>query len=364
VGLELPAALTEPLSWVGLTWPQADEELLFQAGQQWIAYGLRLQQLAQRADQAAAQVWSGNEGEAVDAFRAWWARPDGPQLRLAEDAAAAQTIGAALIVFAVITLAMKVAFIVQLTILLIEVAQALATAVATLGATTAEVPGFIAATRVICRQIIKKVVTHIQTVIKDLLRKAKNLLKKVESRAGRGLRRLEGRVNAPGAGHGHLPGDLTDDLRRVNPHFDPADTRWSANCTHCASAYELRRRGIDAEALPLPDRYFNQGMLGRPTTDMPNAWGFKYAKASQADVVKELEAAGPGARGFVRIIWDRGGAHVFNAENIGGKVHFLDAQSNITDASRYFGRGSTFFVRSDTLPTPGSSLDDFVKITS
>jgi hypothetical protein len=161
-----------------------------------------------------------------------------------------------------------------------------------------------------------------------------------------------------------LRADLVDHLRRVNPNFDATSTRWSANCTHCASAYELRRRGIDAEALGLPDRYLNRGMLGRPTSDMPNAWGFKYSPASQADIVQQLEAAGPGSRGFVRIVWSRGGAHVFNAENVDGTVHFVDAQSNVVDVTRYFGRGKTFFVRSDTLPTPGSSLDDFVKITS
>src|ERR671939_525984 len=134
MGLQLPSELTEPLSWVGLVWPEADEEKLFEAGQQWIAFGTRLQTLAQTADTAAASVWTTNEGDPVDAFRAWWTRDEGPQRRLAEDAVAA--------------------------------------AFAPFGATTAEVPGFIAATRVICRQLIKQAVEHVQTVIADILKKA------------------------------------------------------------------------------------------------------------------------------------------------------------------------------------------------
>lgn len=186
MGLELPGWLTEPLGWIGLTWPEADEELLFEAGAQWIGFGTNLISIAENADAAAKQVWSTTvDDKAVNAFEDWWTRDEGPQKRLPEDAAAAQIMGAALIVFAVVTLAMKIAFIVQLVILAIEVAQAIATAVVSFGATAAEVPGFIAATRVVCRQLIKQVVEHIRTVIKDLLEKAKGLFKKVFTREGR-----------------------------------------------------------------------------------------------------------------------------------------------------------------------------------
>jgi len=229
VGLELPGALTEPLSWIGLTWPEADEELLFQAGQQWIEYGGQLQQISQRANTSASSVWTANEGETADAFERWWTKDDGPQLRLAEDAIAAEVIGGALIVFAVVTLAMKIAFIVQLMILAIEVAQAIATAFVTFGASTAEVPGFIAATRVICRQIIKKVLTHIQTVIKDILKKAKGLLKKVESK----LAKRAERRNADQMGKGALWRDPATNLqaprRTPDSHLASGDPVYYGN---------------------------------------------------------------------------------------------------------------------------------------
>ena len=88
MGLTLPLELTEPLGWIGMTWPEADEELLFEAGQQWISYGEQLGQAAQAADAAAGQVWSSGEGDAVEAFRTWWTGQEGPRIRLAEDAAA------------------------------------------------------------------------------------------------------------------------------------------------------------------------------------------------------------------------------------------------------------------------------------
>jgi hypothetical protein len=179
MGLQLPGWLTEPLGWIGLTWPDADEELLLQAGRDWIAFSGRLHAMAQASNSSAEDVWSRNEGTAVKAFETWWAGADGPGMRLAEDAIAAGMIGCALCLFAAVTLALKIAFVVQLTTLAIEVAQAIATAVASFGATTAEVPGFIAATRVFCRRLVKQAVEHVRAVIGDLLERAKGLLRTV-----------------------------------------------------------------------------------------------------------------------------------------------------------------------------------------
>jgi nucleoside diphosphate kinase len=188
VGLELPSELTEPLSWIGLIWPEADEEKLFEAGTRWISFGTSVSGILDNADASAKMATASADmsvDSAVAAFEHWWNDDDGPAKRLPADANAAMIIGGALIVFAGLTLALKIAFIVQLITLAIEVAQAIATAFVSFGATTAEIPGFVAATRVICRQLIKQVVEHIQTVIKELLEKAKNLFKLVKSKVGR-----------------------------------------------------------------------------------------------------------------------------------------------------------------------------------
>ncbi|MFI7577361.1 ADP-ribosyltransferase [Micromonospora sp. NPDC049497] len=184
MGLELPAELTEPLSWIGLEWPQADEELLFAAGQRWLEFGLHLQQAADRAEAAAQAIWQANVGATVDAFQQWWQRDDGPRLRLREDAIAAQLIGAALIAFAALTLAMKIAFFVQLVVLLVQVSMAIAAAVPTAGASTAAVPGFIAATRIVCQRLVRMLVDQVRTLLKEILERAKSLLKIVRRRPG------------------------------------------------------------------------------------------------------------------------------------------------------------------------------------
>jgi hypothetical protein len=179
MGIELPGWLTEPLSWVGLIWPQADEEKLFEDGQVWISYGSTLRGQAQDANSTAQKVWTENHGESIEAFQKWWNADDGPAKNLEDEAVAAELIGAGLIVMAAITLALKIAFIVQLVILAIEVAQAIASAFATFGATTAEIPGFVAASRVICRELINKVISMVEREIAKLFEKAAQLLEKV-----------------------------------------------------------------------------------------------------------------------------------------------------------------------------------------
>lgn len=190
MGLELPSELTEPLGWIGLIWPAADEDKLFEAGQQWLSFGMAVSPIVENANAAVKPVWSaasGVEDAALNSFEKWWTDNEGPTVRLSDDAAGAELIGGALIVFAGLTLALKIAFIAQLIALAIEVAQAIATAFVTFGATTAEIPGWIALTRGACRLLIKQVVEHVSTIIKDLLEKARNLFKMLGSRQGRSL---------------------------------------------------------------------------------------------------------------------------------------------------------------------------------
>jgi hypothetical protein len=47
------------------------------------------------------------------------------------------------------------------------------------------------------------------------------------------------------------------------------------------------------------------------------------------------------------------GAHVFNVENVGGTVRFVDAQTGQLDVSRYFDIGvAPSYTRIDDLPVP------------
>jgi hypothetical protein len=356
VGLTLPSELTEPLSWIGLTWPEADEELLFEAGQQWISYAEQVQQVAEEADARAAEVWKTSSGDAVDAFQEWWTREEGPSRRLAEDAAAAALIGGALMAFAAITLALKVNFIVQLIILAVEVAQAIATAVVTFGATTAEVPGFIALTRFVCRELIDQVVTHITTVIKDIFERAAQLLKKAEEKvASRAERKATARLGHDASRASadvfsrtrHLqnasPADLSRDFPEISHGINPMYRRESAFNNNCQSCVVATERSLAGDAVSAVPRRPLIGANGQEIRDPRFEWphGVDAALGGRTrlrpasgydDIATELESAGHGARGIVHgMRVDAKGqpkpGHVFNAVNRNGVVHFIDGQT-------------------------------------
>jgi hypothetical protein len=177
VTITLPHELTEPLSWVGLLWPEADEDKLYEDGQAWIDYGAKLRVQAEQANTAARQVWQNNYGDSIDAFQQWW-NGEGPGHHLDKAAVAVELIGAALIAMAGVTIALKTAFIAQLVALAFEVGQAIATATVSFGATLAEIPGWIALTRIACRKLIQKALAMVEREIANLLRKAAALLEK------------------------------------------------------------------------------------------------------------------------------------------------------------------------------------------
>ena len=176
--ITLPHELTEPLSWIGLVWPEADEDRLYEDGNAWIDYGSRLRAHAEEANAAARTVWSDNYGDSIEAFEQWWTG-EGPGGHLDKAATAVELIGAGLIAMAGVTIALKTAFIAQLTALAIEVAQAVATAFVGFGATMAEVPGWIALTRLACRELISKALQMVEREIAQLFAKAARLLEKV-----------------------------------------------------------------------------------------------------------------------------------------------------------------------------------------
>jgi SH3-like domain-containing protein len=142
MGLMIPGELANLLNDLGYTWPKTDEEKLFQLGQHWMDHGGKVGTVVQDASGAAGKVWGGNQGDAIEAFRAKWEH-DKSALKVVQNGqTGAQVIGAALFVCAGIVLALKINVIVQLTILLIEIIEAIATAAPTFGASLLEIPVF------------------------------------------------------------------------------------------------------------------------------------------------------------------------------------------------------------------------------
>jgi hypothetical protein len=161
VGLELPGELRSLLDILGYTWPEADETLLMKMGQSWIAFSARLGAIVSDAQSTAPAVWSEHDGEAVTAFHDWWAREDSPAQTLSDGVNAAVLTGTGLMICGAIVLALKVAVIAQLAILAVEIAQAVATAAPTFGASLAEIPIFQQLTRSIVGNIVQETVMQL-----------------------------------------------------------------------------------------------------------------------------------------------------------------------------------------------------------
>ncbi|WBB73105.1 hypothetical protein O7602_26000 [Micromonospora sp. WMMD1128] len=157
MGLELPGELRSLLGVLGYTWPEADEVKLFEMGNAWIRFSGTLSGVVAEANTGAAAVWTQHTGQDITAFQTWWNREDSPADSLRDGVTAAVLTGTGLIICAAIVLALKVAVIVQLVILAIEIAQAIATAAVTFGASLLEIPVFQQLTRTIVGNLVQEV---------------------------------------------------------------------------------------------------------------------------------------------------------------------------------------------------------------
>ncbi len=147
-------------------------------------------------------------------------------------------------------------------------------------------------------------------------------------------------------------------LDKINPNFDRTKSAYSENCTGVVQSYELQRRGVDAQPRPLESilRSDEGGPGGRDLGSIERQWGDRFRAADKAGI--EGAFSDEGSRGVVYIEWNVGGAHVFNVENVAGKVRFVDGQPtpSVKDASHYFGLGShTSYLRLDEAPVPAPS---------
>ncbi|MFF3730879.1 toxin glutamine deamidase domain-containing protein [Streptomyces sp. NPDC002476] len=139
-------------------------------------------------------------------------------------------------------------------------------------------------------------------------------------------------------------------LERVNPKYEPGNHDYTENCSNVVQAYELRRRGMDVQAGP---------KTGFPNFVMEATWGGKYHYVEpgldHGKSAVEAAFSEPGSRGIVYVAWKSGGAHVFNVENVGGRVRFVDGQPtpHVTDASHYFALSKMCgYLRIDDKPSP------------
>jgi hypothetical protein len=154
--------------------------------------------------------------------------------------------------------------------------------------------------------------------------------------------------------------EIDQTLDKVNPQFDRTKSAYSENCTGVVQANELRRRGSEVEAGPLEKhlRTDEGGPGGRLLEVIQKPWDRSFTPGTKAEIEEAFKQ--PGSRGVVFIAWSGpgGGGHVFNVENVGGKVRFVDGQPTppVSDASHYFNVGhDTRYVRLDDRATPPES---------
>jgi hypothetical protein len=140
--LDLPPEVAGLLNDLGYLWPEVDETKLLDLGRQWLALGDTLRQIEQRADAAVRTAVSDNTGDAITAFQAKWNGDKSAAKVLDKAANGTPVVGVALFVCAGIVLALKINVIIQLTILLMEIIEAIATAPETFGGSLLEIPVF------------------------------------------------------------------------------------------------------------------------------------------------------------------------------------------------------------------------------
>lgn len=136
----LPGELAHFLQLLGFEWPEGNEDKVFQYGNAWLGFGGELGQLAGQSGQATAEVVQANQGVGIDAFRKAMDDHEGPTLVSRDMAMGVSIGGGVLYLMAGAIIALKIAVIIQLVQFAITVAQAIAAAVPTAGASMSIIP--------------------------------------------------------------------------------------------------------------------------------------------------------------------------------------------------------------------------------
>src|SRR5262245_62228009 len=86
----------EPLSWVGMHWPDADPIRLRMMSDGWLQYSEKVWWQLFNGDGVSRSLDLDNFSKAIDAFDDWWRRGAGPQENLRNTVKSAENIGAVL----------------------------------------------------------------------------------------------------------------------------------------------------------------------------------------------------------------------------------------------------------------------------
>jgi hypothetical protein len=164
VGLQLPSELIEALSWIGCTWPEADETRLFECGEFWGAFAEHAAEHAEAASTAVRTMLAENSSPGLDAFRAYWEKLSGEDGYLVDCGIVAGAVSVAFYSAGGLVLTLKILVIVQLVAFAVILAAAIAAAFFTLGASLAAA----AEAAVAVNRTIVALVTTTITAVREL----------------------------------------------------------------------------------------------------------------------------------------------------------------------------------------------------
>nr|WP_030156560.1 hypothetical protein [Glycomyces sp. NRRL B-16210] len=154
MGMQLPSELIGLLGMLGYDWPESDEESLFNLAGEWTGMADQLAGRVESLQSAARTLLENNQGAQVDAFQREWEAEESSPASLAEAGDPANVLNIGLTVMAGIVLTLKIQVIVQLAILAFQIAQAIAFAAVTFGASLAQIPIFKTITGIIIDQLM------------------------------------------------------------------------------------------------------------------------------------------------------------------------------------------------------------------
>ncbi|MFC3493230.1 WXG100-like domain-containing protein [Glycomyces rhizosphaerae] len=161
MGMQLPSELTSLLSMLGYDWPEPDETKLFDLGNTWTDLADRITGAIDQLEDAAHTVIDSNISKDIDAFRSEWEDGESAVRNIADIGEPSNIISIGLMIAAGVVLALKLQMIVQLVTLAIQIAQAIATAVVTFGASLLEIPIFKMITSMLIDQLLNMAIEEV-----------------------------------------------------------------------------------------------------------------------------------------------------------------------------------------------------------
>lgn len=159
--VELPGPLAALLNDLGFIWPEISITKLVKLAMTWAGISPELSSHASDANAHAAAVWLNNEGAAIKAFEAAFTSGRSPLTNLRNASTDTKIVAVALLCAAAIVLCLQLNTSVQLGALFAEIAEAVATAIPSLGTSLLEIPVFKEITGRIIGALVNEAVSNL-----------------------------------------------------------------------------------------------------------------------------------------------------------------------------------------------------------